>query len=228
MNDFVWWIFKELLDEAHFLAQSSKRHVITSREIQTAVRLILPGELSKHAVSEGTKAVTKFSSSILEHTQPKISNTKPMTTTPTTTPTKVSTETTEPLPHEKKHQKRVRVSQSRSARSGLQFPVGRFHRLMREILKERIGAGSPVYLAAVIEYLCAEILELAGNAARDNKRLRIIPRHITLAVKNDEELNTLLLRLIIPEGGVLPNIHYALLPKIKPSSHNNPQTSEVF
>ena len=55
-----------------------------------------------------------------------------------------------------------------------------------------MGAGAPVYLAAVLEYLCAEILELAGNAARDNKKSRIVPRHITLAVKNDEELNKLL------------------------------------
>ena len=76
-----------------------------------------------------------------------------------------------------------------------------------------MGAGAPVYLAAVLEYLCAEILELAGNAARDNKKSRIIPRHITLAVKNDEELNKLLGNVTIAAGGVLPNIHAVLLPK---------------
>mgnify|MGYP006201645291 CR=1 FL=1 len=77
----------------------------------------------------------------------------------------------------------------------------------------RMGAGAPVYLAAVLEYLCAEILELAGNAARDNKKARIVPRHITLAVKNDEELNKLLGGVTIASGGVLPNIHAVLLPK---------------
>ncbi|ODM88851.1 Histone H2A [Orchesella cincta] len=62
-------------------------------------------------------------------------------------------------------------AKSRSSRAGLQFPVGRIHRLLRKgNYAERVGAGAPVYLAAVMEYLAAEVLELAGNAARDNKR----------------------------------------------------------
>ncbi|XP_061758582.1 histone H2A, sperm-like isoform X2 [Nerophis ophidion] len=96
----------------------------------------------------------------------------------------------------------------------LQFPVGRVHRLLRKgNYGERIGAGAPVYLAAVLEYLTAEILELAGNAARDNKKTRIIPRHLQLAVRNDEELNKLLGGVTIAQGGVLPNIRAVLLPK---------------
>jgi len=84
-------------------------------------------------------------------------------------------------------------SKTRSSRAGLQFPVGRIHRHLRKgNYAQRIGAGAPVYLAAVMEYLAAEVLELAGNAARDNKKTRIIPRHLQLAIRNDEELNKLL------------------------------------
>eukprot|EP00924_Labyrinthula_sp_SR-Ha-C_P010660 maker-scaffold_49-snap-gene-0.5-mRNA-1 protein AED:0.43 eAED:0.43 QI:0/0/0/1/1/1/2/0/117 len=97
-------------------------------------------------------------------------------------------------------------SQTRSAKAGLQFPVGRI---------ARVGAGAPVYMAAVLEYLAAEILELAGNAARDHKKTRITPRHIQLAVRNDEELNKLLGGVTIASGGVLPNIHAVLMPKKK-------------
>lgn len=63
MNSFVNDIFERIAAEASRLAQYNKKSTITSREIQTAVRLLLPGELAKHAVSEGTKAVTKYTSS---------------------------------------------------------------------------------------------------------------------------------------------------------------------
>ena len=63
MNSFVNDIFERIAGEASRLAHYNKKSTITSREIQTAVRLLLPGELAKHAVSEGTKAVTKYTSS---------------------------------------------------------------------------------------------------------------------------------------------------------------------
>ena len=103
---------------------------------------------------------------------------------------------------------------SRSAKAGLQFPVGRVARYLKQgKYATRVGAGAPVYLAAVLEYLAAEVLELAGNASRDNKKSRIVPRHIQLAIRNDEELSKLLGTVTIAAGGVLPNIHSVLLPK---------------
>uniref|UniRef100_A0A0D9WHD2 Histone H2A n=1 Tax=Leersia perrieri TaxID=77586 RepID=A0A0D9WHD2_9ORYZ len=103
---------------------------------------------------------------------------------------------------------------SRSVKAGLQFPVGRIGRYLKQgRYSQRIGTGAPVYLAAVLEYLAAEVLELAGNAARDNKKNRIIPRHVLLAIRNDEELGKLLAGVTIAHGGVLPNINPVLLPK---------------
>jgi histone H2B len=69
MNSFVNDIFERIAMEAGRLARYNKRQTITSREIQTAVRLLLPGELAKHAVSEGTKAVTKYNASLAEETK---------------------------------------------------------------------------------------------------------------------------------------------------------------
>lgn len=116
---------------------------------------------------------------------------------------------------------------SRSSKAGLQFPVGRIHRHLRKgNYSDRVGAGAPVYMAAVMEYLTAEVLELAGNAARDNKKTRIIPRHIQLAVRNDEELNKLLGGVTIASGGVLPNIHTVLMPK-KSKSEKGSVSQEV-
>ena len=82
-------------------------------------------------------------------------------------------------------------AKSRSSRAGLQFSVGRIHRLLRKgNYTERVGADAPVNLAAVMKYLGAEVL--ASNAVRDNKKTLIIPRHLQLAIRNDEELNKLL------------------------------------
>ena len=107
-------------------------------------------------------------------------------------------------------------SRSRSKRAGLHFPVGRIHRLLRKgPYASRIGSFAPVFLAAVMEYLTAEILELAGIVAREagKSRCRILPRHVLLAVRNDTELDKLLQGVMIEGGGVLPHINPALASK---------------
>jgi len=176
-NDIIYDMMKRIAEEGKNILQNiTKAATLSSREIQTAVRLVLKGELAKHAVSEGTKAVTKFCSSDSSRIGGK--------------------------------------SVSHSARAGLQFPVGRVRSYLKNgMFAKRIGKGAPVYLAAVLEYLTAEILELAGNAARDNKNARISPRHLMLAICNDEELNGMLHRCIIPGGGTLPHIHAVMLPR---------------
>ncbi|RWR73199.1 putative histone H2A.2 isoform X1 [Cinnamomum micranthum f. kanehirae] len=105
---------------------------------------------------------------------------------------------------------------------------------------EQVGAGTFVYLTVVLEYLAPQqfppsgpfpflrlpsfsvfvnfplffqVLRLAGNAGRDNKKARIVPRHIQLAVRNDEELSKLLGEVMIANDGVMSNIHNLLLPK---------------
>jgi histone H2A len=176
LNSFIHDIFDRLATEAGKLARYTKKSTLSAREIQTAVRLILPGELAKHSVSEGIKNVTQYTS----------------------------------------YGGKKGAKVSRSTKAGLQFPVGRISRYLKKgRYAARVGSGAPVYLAAVLEYLAAEILELAGNAARDNNKSRIIPRHVQLAVRNDAEINKLLGGVTIASSGVLPNIHPVLLPKSK-------------
>ena len=109
------------------------------------------------------------------------------------------------------------TSVSNSKRAGLIFPVGRCARKLRQgRYSTRVGVGGGVFMAAALEYLTMEILDLAGQCADEHKKKQIKPRHIQLAVRNDEELNKLLAAAQLSQGGVRPNVEAALWPtKVK-------------
>ena len=149
------------------------RRALSSREVQAAARLVLPGELTKHAVSEGTKAVTRMQTSV-----------------------------------------GTMYPGSFAAHAGLTMPAAVIYERLRRSSPGFVPSpGAAIYLAGVLEYLTAEVLELSGNAARDLRKAFITPRHIQFALRGDEELNKLLGGVTIASGGVLPNIHSVLLPK---------------
>ena len=105
---------------------------------------------------------------------------------------------------------------SKSAKAGLIFPVGRVGSLLRKgRFARRVGASAAVYTAAVLEYLTAELLELSSKALKSKKR--ITPRAITLAVRLDNDLGSLLQDVTLSKGGVVANTNAALLKKSKKS-----------
>lgn len=90
------------------------------------------------------------------------------------------------------------VGVSRSRRAGLCFPVGRIHRhLKRRIPRKRIGGTAVVYLAAILEYLTHEVLDLAGEAVKMMNQRRMTPRHLQFAIRGDDELDALVRSVIL-------------------------------
>jgi len=117
---------------------------------------------------------------------------------------------------------------TRSAKAGLRFPVARIHRLLKSSTHSmRISALAPVYLSSVLEYLTAEILELSGLQARQQQQNKITPRHIKIAIKEDEDLEKLLSRVDVMGGGFIPKVNPFLpAPKVPKKGENKKRHKE--
>ena len=173
INRIIVRLGEQIAEKAFQLTEKEDRKTIGPREIQSATRLIIPGELTKHAVSEGTKAVTKYGSA-------------------------------------DRGNKRKRKSNSQKA--GLQFSVSRCKQFLKKYNK-KIGSTAPVYLAAVLEYITAELLELSGNVARDNRRSTMKIRDLYIAIQADYDLNDMMHRLNmgITGGGNVVHVNDAVI-----------------
>lgn len=194
INSMLEVLVKNIARAVSLLLRRTGKSTVTSREIMYAVRLVFPGELNKHAYSELAKAVTRYNATL------------------------ASVRT----PEKKQRVVAEEGKRSKASRAGLVFSVSRTSKIFYPYvqgLNIRKGAGAAVALAAVLQYICAEILELGGNAARDSKKKSIKPRHLALAILNDEELSLLFKRTVM-QGGNIPNIHTALLPKHNINKNN--------
>ncbi len=174
MNAIVNIIARSIAEQAGSLTRDNNKKTITSREIQTAIRLLLPGELAKHAVSAGTRAVTRYTSAWKKGT--------------------------------------------RTERARLIFPIPRAERAIRtygtSVEISRVGAGAPVYLAGVLQYIATDIVMSAGRYATDDSKRTITTPHLYRAIRGDEELDELAIKLNIElmGGGVIPFISRKLMP----------------
>ena len=168
INSLAYDVYERLVLAANTLRMMLNKQTLGVREIETAVRQILPGELAKHAMSALIKAVTRYADGIRGNTKVRI---------------------------------------SRSKRAQLIFPVARIEKNMRITLKGvSIGESAAVAVAAVLEYIVAEVLELSGNSCRSDRRKRILPKDVLKSIKHDEELDKLLHNVAIPQGGISSHI----------------------
>ena len=197
INNLLIDILQKIVKYAEVLLIVTNKNTLTSREIQSSIRSILPKKLAQDAVNEGTRALTRFDASISGKS------------------------------------KTIKGGKNTSvgSRAGLTLSPSRVVRLIRVLdQKNRIGVGSKIFAAAVLEHLAAVILEMAGNSSRDHKRVRITNRDIALVIKNDEDLNNIFGKSnVVLGGGVVPYIHEQLLKgKKEKESRSQPPASQVF
>ena len=194
VNSILDYVTKRIATATSLLLRRTGKTTVTSREIRSSVNLVFPGELAKHANKKATDAVTKYNAA----------------------------QAGGPVGKKQKKEKT-----SKAAKAGLTLSVSRTSKIFYPYvqgLNIRKGVSAAIFLAGALEYLAAEILQLAGNAARDSKKVSIKPRHLVLAINNDEELNVLFRKTVL-QGGVIPNIHQVLLP-VKLSSKSKKSVQE--
>ena len=167
MDTYVCLVEQKLAFASAGLCRENGRKTVSTRDVQTAVRILCPGEIARQGASEGTKAVTRWNG---DKTQES---------------------------------------------SGLVFPISRARDAIKTVWCHRVGGAAPVYLAAVLEYLAADILEISGNNARAFPNQRINDWCLKKSVENDEELEELFTKtgIQITHGGVRQRIHDVLLPQ---------------
>lgn len=118
---------------------------------------------------------------------------------------------------------RPKMRQTQGQRAGISFPVARIRRYMKQgnFGLKRISAGSAVCMSAILEYMVAEVLEIAlTETKRQNKKV-LTPRFINMAIREDTELNDLLNKVTVPGGGVVPYIHPNLVKPLPPKRRSN-------
>ena len=105
---------------------------------------------------------------------------------------------------------------SKSQKAGIIFPAARCGTMMRRRrLAPRMGGDAGVFLAAVLQYVCSEVLLTAGDVAHEKKKKQLKPHHISRAIRNDEEMNKFLNNCQLSAGGSMPNVIKELFPKNK-------------
>lgn len=163
-SDLISVLIIELLEGSIHGTLHARTRTISSRDVQTAVRHMLKGELSKHAVSAATKAVTWYTSFDMMH-----------------------------RPRRQSGAKRAKPVTA-STKAKLTLPVARIEAIWRKHFPDyigsdrRIGETAPVYAAAVIEYLITEILEVSANVTKEKRKKTIVPAFVEEAIEKDKEL----------------------------------------
>lgn len=118
-------------------------------------------------------------------------------------------------------------SKSRAEKAGLTFPVSKVNKHLRDShMSKRVGGGAPVYLAAVLEYFAAELIECAGTQLEGNKRKRISPQDVMRAVRNDQDLNKLVGGYSVFVGDRVQNVTSAVTLKAPETTQAQVNTDE--